>query len=102
MGKKIFDEFRTAVEQITAIFNFINKIAYVVGVELIKEWHFNNRTLLIVFLLSVYVWLLCYTFYMEFPSLNCVELIAGVVILSTVQDLIQYDFNFLEFNFSDE
>lgn len=78
---------RTAVEKFSTIFNFINKIAYFVGVEFQDDWHFSNRrsmrTLLLIIVIS---WLLVYSLCVEFPTLSCVELLGGSSLVVMVSD----------------
>lgn len=76
-----------ALEQITNIHGFINKLAYVLGTEFTNTWYFNKRSFTTLIVITTVTWLLWYSAYVEYPDLKCVELLGGQALSSTVKHL---------------
>ncbi len=83
---KRLDESKTAAENMASIFSHINTFGYFVGMEIKNDWHLSSRSKFTLFVIVSVLWLLCYTACTEFPSVDCVVLLAGLAILSMVRN----------------
>lgn len=86
------DKQRTAVERINGIIDFIVSLSYVVGVEFTNDWYFNYRAWMTLIIIGSGTWLISYTFYVEFPTLKCVELCGGTAFTLMVRSNTVYSF----------
>ncbi len=80
---------KTAVEKFTAFIDSLNLMAYAEGLELVDDWRFSNRSMVLLFDIICSSWLLAYTFYLEFPDLECVTLVAGMGYTHAVTNFIR-------------
>lgn len=75
---------QTADEQINAIVNFINTIAYAPGIEFTDNWQFGGRSSISIFV-NLFIWyLIVYTFVKKFPDKECITLVGGSALTLTV------------------
>ncbi|XP_037040414.1 uncharacterized protein LOC119077335 [Bradysia coprophila] len=71
---------KTASEHMAVILEFVHKVAFPLGLELTNEWKFSLRTAFNVFM-KWFVWfLIVYTIYLDFPSLEDVVVLGGTTV----------------------
>nr|QGW45432.1 odorant receptor 59 [Bradysia odoriphaga] len=80
----------TASERMAVTLKFVHKFTYPLGFELTNEWQFSLRTAVNVFVKWFTWFLIVYTIYLDFPSLDDVVVLGGtsVHIIHTVKFII--------------
>lgn len=95
------EESKTALDTFRSQVRFIITTQYILGYELKKEWRYNNRLIYICILLSLMMWLIPYSMYLERKSLVLFVLIAGlmfellVIFVINRQEIFRYENSFI-------